>query len=274
MDKTNNTQPINPYLPIPHKVLEFNRETADNFTIKIDMKGRHEPGQFIQVSSQGVGEAPISICSDSENYIELNIREVGNVTRTLSKLKVGDVIFARGPYGKGYPMHQLKGNDIILIGGGCGVAPLKGVLEYIKNHRQDYKDIFLFLGFRSPNDILFRKHLEEWKSKFNVQVTVDKASEGQSCQDMRVGFITEAIKESSLNNKNKAVFICGPPIMMKLVIEILKQKGFNDDQIYLSYERLMYCGKGVCCHCMVQGKFACVDGPVFRYDHMKEIKND
>ena len=123
----------NPYIPKPYKILEFNRETNDNFTLKINMQVNHDPGQFVQVSIPGIGEAPISICSDSRNYIKLNIKEVGNMTTALSRLKKGDTILIRGPYGHGYPMKELKGNSLILIGGGCGVSPLKGVIDYVKN---------------------------------------------------------------------------------------------------------------------------------------------
>jgi len=258
----------NPYLPEPYKVLKFTRESPDRFTIKVDMKIVHDPGQFVQVSVPGIGECPISICSDSKEYIELNIREVGNVTKALSKLKKNDPVFIRGPYGNGYPMKSLKGNNILIIGGGCGVAPLRGIIEYVANNREEYEDVNLYLGYRSPNDMIFKKETKKWKKDYHVNVSVDKVSHGQSCQDMRVGFITESLKEMSLDKENRVVFICGPPIMMKFVIEILKNKGFSDEQIFISAERLMYCALGICCHCMIKGKFTCMDGPVFRYDEV------
>ncbi|MBL7055314.1 FAD/NAD(P)-binding protein [Candidatus Woesearchaeota archaeon] len=258
----------NPYLPKPYKVLSFTRESSDSFTIKVDMRINHEPGQFVQVSVPGIGECPISICSDSNKYIELNIREVGNVTNALSKLKKGSVVFVRGPYGNGYPMRSLRGNNILIIGGGCGVAPLRGIIEFVANNREDYEDVNLFLGYRSPADMIFKKETKKWKKDYQVDVSVDKVPHGQSCHDMRVGFITDALKEMHLDKNNRVVFICGPPIMMRYVIEILKNKGFNDKQIFISAERLMYCALGVCCHCMIKGKFTCIDGPVFRYDEV------
>ena len=264
----------NPYLPIAYNVIDFRRETSDNFTIKVNMRVNHAPGQFVQVSAPGFGEAPISICSDSHKCITLNIREVGNVTRALSKLKKGSTIFIRGPYGNGYPMEMLKGNSIVLIGGGCGVAPLKGVIDYIENNRKDYQELLMFLGYRSPDDIIFRKDLETWKKKYKVVVTVDKNLHGHLCYDAKEGYVTDALRNYTLNNKNKVVFICGPPVMMKAIIEILIQKGFNEYQIFISAERLMYCAIGVCCHCMIKGKYTCVDGPVFRYDEIKNFKND
>jgi len=262
------------YVPKPYRILDIKKETQDNFTIKVNMKIKHDPGQFVQVSVPGIGESPISICSYSDQFIALNIHKVGNVTNAISKLKKNDYIFIRGPYGKGYPMELLKGNNIIIVGGGCGVAPLKGVIEYIEKHRNDYKNVTLFIGYRSPDDILFKNYLKKWKSSYNLYLTVDKNPQGKFCYDARVGFVTEALKDAHISNENSVVFICGPPIMMKFVIEILKQKGFHDDQIFMSAERLMYCGIGICCHCMIHGKYTCKDGPVFRYDEIKDFKSD
>jgi anaerobic sulfite reductase subunit B len=264
----------NPYMPKPYKVLESFRESTDTFTITVDMKVKHDPGQFVQVSIPGVGECPISICSYSDKFLKLNIREVGNVTKALSKIKKGDKLLIRGPYGHGYPMTELKGNDLIIIGGGCGVAPLKGIIDYVEKNRSDYKDVMLFLGYRSPNDIIFTRELTEWRKKYNLDVTVDQNAHSEFCYDAKTGFVTDALKAANINNQNKVVFICGPPVMMKFVIDILKQKGFHDDQIFISAERLMFCALGVCCHCMIHGKFTCIDGPVFRYDEIVKYKND
>ena len=264
----------NPYLPRPYKVLEFFRETADTFTLTVGMAIKHDPGQFVQVSIPGVGEAPISICSDSDRYLKLNIREVGNMTRALAFLREGDTVFIRGPYGRGYPMQSLKGNDLLIIGGGCGVAPLKGIIDYVENHRDDYGTVELFLGYRSPNDVIFRREIEEWEKKYHLNVTVDRNPGGEFCYNAKTGFITEAIKAAPLINKNKVAFICGPPVMMKGVIDLLGTKGFHDDQLFISAERLMYCAIGICCHCMIHGRFTCMDGPVFRYDEIREYKND
>ncbi len=264
----------NPYLPKPFRVTRFIRESYDTVTLTIDMKISHEPGQFVQVSMPGIGECPISICSYSEEFVRLSVREAGRVTKAIGRLKKGDSLFVRGPYGKGYPMHYFKGDSIVMVGGGCGVAPLRGAIEYVERHREDFNDVYLFLGYRSPNDIIFRKELEEWKKRHNLTVTVDQNPEGVFCHDAKTGFVTNALKESPLDNTRKVALLCGPPIMMNTAIGILKEKGFNDDQIFLSTERLMYCGFGVCCHCMIQDKYTCVDGPVFRYDEIRGYKHD
>lgn len=259
----------NPYTPKLKKVIYYKRDASDLFTIRLDWKLKHNPGQFVLISLPGIGECPISICSYSNKYIELNIREVGNVTKNLSKIKKNDQLLVRGPYGKGYPMPYFKNKDIIIIGGGCGIAPLKSVIEYIQKKRADFKDILLYLGFRSPSDIMFERDLKKWEKKFCLNVTFDKAPE-KTCYDGKIGFVTDLIEKSKLNNENKVVFMCGPPMMIEKTITILRNKGFNNNQIYLSMERLMYCGIGKCGHCMISGKYTCKDGPVFRYD---EIKN-
>lgn len=264
----------NPYLPIPYKIIEYFRETTDTFTITIDMGVKHDPGQFVQLSLPGIGEAPISICSDSDKFLKLNIREIGTMTNALAKLKEGETVWVRGPYGHGYPMADLNGNNLVIIGGGCGVAPLKGIIDYVENHRADYKDVLLFLGYRGPKDIIFSREIVDWQKRYNVRVTVDKNDHGEFCYSAKTGFVTEALKAEPLSRDGSVVFICGPPVMMGFVTKILKDKGFNDDQIFISAERLMYCGVGVCCHCMIHGKFTCIDGPVFRYDEISKFKND
>ncbi|MBT4823892.1 FAD/NAD(P)-binding protein [Candidatus Woesearchaeota archaeon] len=260
-------------VPKKKKIIDFKRETSINFTLKLDWKVKHDPGQFMMVGIPGIGECPISICSYSDQYVELSIREVGNVTKALGNLKKGGFVFARGPFGRGYPMHYFKGNNVIIVGGGCGIAPLKGVIEYITKNRTDFKDVLLYLGYRSPDDVIFEEQLKSWEKKFCLNVSYDKAP-AKSCYDGKVGFVTELIRKSKFDNKNKIVFICGPPIMMETVINILKKKKFNNDQIYISAERRMQCGGGKCGHCMIHGVYVCKDGPVFRYDELMDYKND
>lgn len=267
---------LNQYQPRPYKIIDSFRESPDTVTLTVNIQISHDPGQFFQLSIPGVGECPISICSDSEKYVKFNVRQVGNMTNSLANLKKGDTLWIRGPYGRGYPMRELAGNNLLFIGGGCGVAPLKGIIDYVENHREEYLNVQMFLGYRTPNDIIFKRELEEWKNKYHLQVTVDKNPDPGSCYNYSIkeGFITKALEEADIDNYNKVAFVCGPPIMMKFVIGILKKKGFHDDQIFISAERLMFCGVGVCCHCMIKDKYTCVDGPVFRYDEIKDFEND
>lgn len=264
-----------PFKPHLVKIIEYTRETEDSFTIKLDWNLKHSPGQFVFCSLPGIGEAPISICSCSDEYVELNIREVGNVTKHLANLKVGSELLVRGPYGRPYPMEHFRGNNVVIIGGGCGVAPLKGSIEYLENHRDEFKDVNLFFGFRTPEDTLFRKKLDVWQKKFGMHITFDKiVNEGSSCYAGTQGFITQKVDEFINSNKDTIVFICGPPIMIEKVAEILLKKGFNEDQIYISAERLMYCGIGKCGRCMIHGRYTCLDGAVFRYDELKDYTDD
>ncbi len=262
-----------PYKPKLVEVIDYHRETNDTFTIKLGWKLKHEPGQFVFCSLPGIGEAPISICSHSDNYVELNIREVGNMTRFLSKIKKGDKLLVRGPYGRAYPMDKFKSHNMIIIGGGSGVAPLKGSVEYISNNRGDFGEVSLFFGFRTPEDVLFRKRLDVWKDEFSMYINFDRV-EGKTIYGGKQGFVTERVKEVVGDNKDAIVFICGPPIMIEKVAEILIDKGFDEKQIYISAERLMYCGIGKCGRCMIHGKYTCLDGAVFRYDELKDYKDD
>ncbi len=260
---------MNPYIPKKVEVVEIRKETEDISTYKLNYKLKHGPGQFIELGRLGIGECPISICSYSDKYVELCIRDVGNVTRIIHGLKKGDELSIRGAYGHGYPMEDFKGKNIVAVGGGTGVAPLRSVLKYIEANRKDFGDVQIFLGFRSPEDILFKKDIKTWEKKFDLNLTVDKASrKWKGC----VGVVTKMLEEKGVK-KDSIIVACGPPIMIKFVIECLKKKGIDDKQIYVSYERLMHCGIGKCGHCMVDNKYVCRDGPVFRYGEVKDIED-
>ncbi len=263
----------NPYLPQPAKVTMFRRETHDCFHIRLDVKTKYEPGQFFQVSLPGIGEAPISVASYSADFLELNIREVGNLTKNLANIKKGDTLYIRGPYGKGYPMENFYGKNLILIGGGSGVAPLKGILSYVDAHRNNFGDVTMFFGFKTPEDTLFKEDMKQWQKNYQLHLSVD-ANPKKVKMHCDVCFVTHIIEKSKLNPENNIIFICGPPVMMNVSIGLLKVKGFREDQIYLSTERLMQCAMGVCGHCMIHGKYTCLDGPVFRLDEISQYKND
>jgi NAD(P)H-flavin reductase len=267
----------NPYKPALKKVIYYKRETEHSFTIRLNWKLKHGVGQFIFCSLPGIGEAPISICSHNDSYVELNIMEVGNVTKALSHIKVGEKLLVRGPYGTEYPMKELKGNNLIVIGGGCGVAPLKGIVEYVEKNRSDYEQVHLFFGYRSPGNMLFEENSVKWKKMFDLHLSFDRIPDEEKnlpvCSMGSQGFVTQLVSEEIADNHNKIVFLCGPPIMIEKTIELLKIKGFNDDQIYFSAERLMYCGIGKCGRCMIHGHYTCLDGSVFRYDQLRDFND-
>lgn len=257
---------MNPYVPKQYNVLDVKKEISDTSTFRINCKLKHMPGQFVMVSLLGIGECPISIASYSNKHMDLCIRNVGNVTNSIHKLKKGNKVFVRGPLGNGYPMEKFYNKNIILIGGGTGVAPLIGVAQYIINKRNKFNNLDMFLGFRSPEDILFKRNFKSWQKEFNFYITVDKADRKWK---KNVGVITKLLEKIRPSNKNSIVIICGPPMMIKFTVQTLKKFGFKDGQIYMSLERLMKCGLGKCGHCLIKGKYVCKDGPVFNYKDAK-----
>ena len=259
----------NVYLPEPVKVLANLRETTENFRLTLDIPYKNAPGQFVQISLPGIGESPISIASWGREYLTLHIREVGAVTRALGRCKVGDTVLLRGPYGKGYPMHEAEGRNMVIIAGGCGVASVKGVFDYVEKNRDKYNEIYAFVGYRNSKEVIFEDFVEEWQKYMSLFVSLDTLKEG-TCYDATEGFVSDLVKITELPKGDTVGMLCGPPIMMKLSGRALIDKGMPEDKVYVSEERLMYCATGTCCHCMIGSKFTCKDGPVFRWDELKE----
>ena len=253
------------FLPVDKVTQQTEDEWLFRFNVPID----HDPGQFVQCSVLGIGESAISICSYAKDYFELSIRSVGNVTKRLCSLKAGDEMGLRGPYGHGYPMHHFTGNNVLIFGGGSGVAPVRGIIEYLAQHRADFQDINLFFGFRGEDDILFGEDFSHWESKgMEIDIALSEPHNHPTAQN---GFVTHLMEghPALTHNTNKIAFVCGPPIMIEATCKILiEDKGFNRDQIFISEERHMKCAVGRCGHCMIKGKYCCTDGPVFRYDEL------
>ena len=259
----------NPYIPEKVKILRAEKQTYDASLLTLRYRTDYSPGQFLEVSVLNIGEAPISICSYSKQYTEILVRAVGNVTHHICSLKERDSLFIRGPYGKGYPMDKLKDRNIVIIAGGTGIAPLRSVIKYIEQNRNNFYDISIFLGFRTPREILFKRDLKLWEKLFNLSISIDKP-----CKEWRknVGFVHTIVDQFNFERDTVAL-ICGPPLMMKAVTEILKKKNFKDENIFMSYERLMHCGIGKCGHCMINDKYVCRDGPVFNYKEAKYLED-
>jgi len=260
---------MNPYKPKFVKIMKIEEMTSDIRLFRVDFKCRHRPGQFVEIFLPHYGEAPMSICSCSTQHLEMAIRAVGNVSNAVHKLNVGDTIGIRGPYGNGYDMKSLKGKHLYIIGGGTGVAPLRGIIKYAEQHPKDFASVNIFMGFRNPEQVFFKEDIELWQRMFNVYLTVDQPSKAwRHC----CGVITTLLEIQKLINENGVAMTCGPPVMIKFVIKSLNAAGFRNDQIFMSLERLMRCGIGKCGHCMVSNLYVCKDGPVFRYDQVQDKK--
>ena len=231
------------------------------------------PGQFNMVYIPGYGEAAISISSDPEdrNRIGHTIRFVGNVTRAVSRLKVGDEVGIRGPFGVPWPMNEHEGKDIIIAGGGIGLAPLRPAIYHIMNHRDRYGKVYVLYGARTPNDLLYPAEYEIWQEKdIQVATTVDRADENWTGS---VGVVPMLFYRFRVDAPKSVVLTCGPEIMIRFVVFEGLARRVPSDHIYVSLERNMKCGQGSCGHCQLGQYFICKDGPVFRFDQLEGFFN-
>ena len=259
----------NEYIPQFSTIREVIKHTDMEYTFRMEFKGDVKPGQFFEISIPKYGEAPISVSGIGEDTVDFTIRRVGVVTHEIFENYVGDKLLIRGPYGNGFDVNNFKGKEIVIIGGGTGVSPMRGVIQYFAAHPEEAVSTTLIAGFKSPKDVLFKKDFEEWARTINVIKTVDGAPEGY---EGPVGMVTKYIPDLKFENPENAVFICvGPPIMIKFTIMAIQKLGIKDEQIWTSYERKMCCGLGKCGHCKMNEKYICLDGPVFNYTEAKEL---
>lgn len=236
----------------------------------------HEPGQFVEVSIFGVGEAPISLCSSptKRGSFELCVRAVGKFTNAMHSLEAGDELGIRGPFGKGFPVKVLAGNDLIFVAGGLGIAPLRSLINYVIDNRREFGKVDILLGCRNPKEMLFGDDLEFWQKRVDVNFncTVDK---GDPDWAGNIGLITSIIPGITINPERAFAVVVGPPVMYKFVISELLKKKIPERHIIVSLERHMKCGMGKCGHCQIDSLdnyYCCQDGPVFSYDKIKNVK--
>lgn len=234
----------------------------------------HMPGQFVEVSLAGIGEAPISVSSspDKKDSFELVVRNVGRLTNQLHSLEEGDLLGIRGPFGTSFPVEErMKGKDVVFICGGIGLVPVRSAIHYVLNRPQKYGRAAVLYGAKTPEERLFTDELEDWSSREDVYFneTVDKAD-----ADWRgnVGVITTLIPDLEMDPANTVVIVCGPPVMYKFVLIELFDKNIPQENIYISLERRMKCGVGKCGHCQINGHYACLDGPVFQYSEIADVQ--
>ena len=266
-----------PYGYIEAEILDVVSETANikTFTFRPKAGIPFRAGQFMEVTIPGIGEAPFTPSSNHAKLdtLDFTIMSAGRVTKMLHGMKKGETVGLRGPYGTAYPLHDLKGKEILIVGGGVGLAPLRALLYALFNDVNDYKRIILKYGARTPADIVYKGEIDSWKQRakhVELEVTTDV---GDNEWKGNVGLVTTVLKDLGMDLPNAAVVVCGPPIMMKFATFKILDLGFKPEQIYLSMEKNMSCGLGKCGHCRIGPYYACKDGPVFTYDRIKDLPN-
>jgi len=266
---------MDPYRTIKTEVLDVIDETPNikTFALKPEEEFSFKAGQFIQFTVPKIGEAPFTPSSSQfvKEKIEVTIMKAGRVTEKIHQLKKGDIIGIRGPLGKPYPLNEFEGCDILILGGGVGLAPLRALLLSLLHEREKYREIYLLYGARTPEDVVYKKEFEKWKKK-NVKIlrTCDRV-EGKKW-DGKVGVVTCLFDDLKLPKEKGIAVVCGPPIMMKFGTLKLLEVGYKEENIYLSMEKNMSCGIGKCGHCALGKYFCCKDGPVFKYSEIKDIE--
>ncbi len=267
-----------PYLPSIAEIVNVRRQSNDTrtYTLRFLSDKRQEefkaaPGQFVMISVPGVGEAPFSLSSGPEksDCFDTTIRKVGNLTGILDRCGVGARIGVRGPYGKGWPVEEAKGLDVLVVAGGIGLAPLRPVIKTVQRNRTEHGSLEILYGARTPADEIFADEYEEWKQIKDtaLSLTVDSVPNGFTWPH-RIGVVTALFDDMKTSAEDSIAMTCGPEIMMRFVARGLLARNFRRERIYVSLERRMKCGMGHCGRCQIGPKFACRDGPVFRYSDL------
>jgi sulfite reductase subunit B len=270
-------QPTSIYLPSLAEIVRTEQLTKMEKLFEIKLQNGqelgHQPGQFVEVSLFGIGEAPISVSSSptKKGSFELAVRAVGNVTKTLHTLNRGATLGIRGPFGKGFPIEEMKGKDILFVAGGIGLVPLRSLINYVLDNRSHFGRVFVLFGAKTPAEQLFLDELAKWRQSKDMEYweTVDR-SDGQ--WKGNVGVITTLFPKITVDPQKTIAVIVGPPIMYRFAILEAQVKGIPDDQIVVSLERRMKCGVGKCGHCQINHIYVCQEGPVFNYAKIKDLK--
>jgi len=262
------------YVPQPARVINVVEQTATEKLFEIELlSGQplgHQPGQFVQVFVPPIGEAPISLASapNGRGSFDLVVRRIGDVTSALHRLEAGATIGIRGPLGRGFDVEELKGHDVLIVGGGIGLVPLRGLIQAVLAERGAFGRVVIFVGFKSPAEILFREELAQWQARDDVEfhITIDRPHPDWSGH---VGVITTLFPDVEFAAARTKAVVVGPPVMYRFVITECRLKGIADENMILSLERRMRCGVGKCGHCQINNRYCCIDGPVFKYSELK-----
>lgn len=273
----------NIYLPYISEITDIKQETPDTRTYDVRIKKKDEaklflsrPGQFVEASVFGAGEAPFGLTTSPQEpgVMTFTVRACGRVTNALNEMKVGDEIGIKGPLGNSF-LNKIdsKGKDVLVIGGGIGLPPLRSMINHIFNHRSDYREFTVLYGARTPADRVYKYQLVEWEKRSDLKLiqTVDVADKEWTGN---VGVVTTLFPKLKLDIPNTVVYTCGPPIMIKFVIIELLKLGLPEKQIVSTLERYMKCGVGKCGHCCIGNKYVCTEGPVFDYTEIKGLAEE
>jgi len=268
---------INNLVPKVGLVREILEETPDVKVFRITTPSGEKPftpmpGQLGMFSLPAVGEGMFSVTSQGDDYIDMAIKKTGLLTDALHEMEAGTEVGIRGPYGNGFPIEQCKGKDMLFIAGGIGLAPVRSMILYCIEHREDFGKLTVIYGARSKEDLVFRQDLfEEWKDvpNMDIHVTIDRAQEGW---DGHVGFVPDYIKELAPNPQ--VAIICGPPVMIKFSLPALKELGFDEKETITTLELRMKCGIGKCGRCNIGSCYVCLDGPVFTLEQLNHMPSE
>ena len=265
-----------PYVPKMARVVAADQMTETERFFRLEMEGRplvYEPGQFVGVTVFGVGESPISICSSPTqgDRIELTVRNIGLVTNALKGFEAGDRLGIRGPFGNGFDYEAMKGQDVLFVAGGLGLAPTRSLIRYVLDTRDDFGKVTILVGARQPDLLLFRDELVQWTERSDIEthVTVDR---GDAQWQGEVGVITRLFRKIEIDASRTYAVIVGPPVMFKFTVLEVLASGVPEHRIICSLERHMKCGIGKCGHCQIRGVYVCRDGPVFTYEQVKGLR--
>ncbi len=265
----------NSLIPMPASITQVKPEGQQTKLLVLKLvnsqdRDRFEfiPGQFLQLSVPGFGEAPFSIASDPKNRerLEILVQSVGSLTKRLYQAKRGDLVGIRGPLGNGFPLEKLKNKNIVFVSGGCGIVPMRSLMLDIQNRQKEFGKISFFYGCKTPQELFFSSDYPSWKESADLCFIVEKPD---SSWHGPTGMVTDLLKKAQLNSQDRAV-ICGPLMMIKFVIKELIKQHLRPNNIYLSLERRMSCGIGICQHCVIGSKYVCKDGPIFSLSEIRE----
>lgn len=265
-------QQTNPYQPQKAVIEKIIPETPGikTFVVRPENGFSFHCGQFAELTVAGIGEAPFAMSSPSykPELLEFTVQNIGYMTSRLHQLKKGEVVGVRGPYGNGFPLDDFYGKEVLLLIGGVGFPPARTLLYSLLKEKEKFPRIFMCYGARTPEDIVYKYQIEDFRKEIELLLTVDKADKNWKETE---GVVTVLLDKVKINLKNSVAVVIGPPVMMKFGTLKLLDKGYKPKDIYLSMERKMYCGIGQCRHCLIDHYFICKDGPVFTYEQLKNF---